>query len=247
MYPVRGFNLVAENSIDARVLDVLDRKLAVILAEFGADKRADIIESVSGHTDSIYTGALGGDADLERSAEQLLERTRSELQEQADLRDLLPSNTGHPRTTGDHLSAALRTAATAWEQLQGQRIGDLADVLDGLPSVAPGEPVPQVSGHEAGWWGVWEAKAEASSSARTAFALFIAHSGGVRPDVADWVWDSLMQTTGTLTSTVPPGEVWDQLARTALDYAYRPCTDLAGGHPPTVPMVRPLLIVQVSP
>jgi superfamily II DNA or RNA helicase len=245
-HAVRGFNLVAENSIDARVLEVLEQKLAVILAEFGVDKRADIIETVSAHADAIYSSALAGDTDLQRSAAHLVDRTRAELQDQADLRGLLPSDTGQPRTTSDRLCVALRTAAKAWGELRGHPASDPIEALEGLPSVAPGEPVPQIAGPETGWWGVWEAKAEASSLARTAFALFITDSDGIRPDLAEQVWELLGQCEGTIISVVPPAKAWEYMTRTALDYAYRPCAELAGGNPPTVPVVRPLLIAQVA-
>ena len=45
--PVRAYNLVRENSIDLRVLEVLERKLATILVELGSDKRGDVLESLS--------------------------------------------------------------------------------------------------------------------------------------------------------------------------------------------------------
>jgi superfamily II DNA or RNA helicase len=166
--PVLAFNLVTENSIDARVLDVLEQKLAVIYAEFGADKRGDILETVSGHTDAVYTSAITGAGNLEESAERLVEKTRTELREQSGLRDLLPSDPVQPRTTSGRLKAALQTAASSWEQVRGRPAADPLDALEGLPSVAPGEPVPHVNGPDAGWWGAWEVRADASSATRTA-------------------------------------------------------------------------------
>jgi superfamily II DNA or RNA helicase len=245
--PVLAFNLVTENSIDARVLDVLEQKLAVIYAEFGADKRGDILETVSGHTDAVYTSAITGAGNLEESAERLVEKTRTELREQSGLRDLLPSDPVQPRTTSGRLKAALQTAASSWEQVRGRPAADPLDALEGLPSVAPGEPVPHVNGPDAGWWGAWEVRADASSATRTAFGLFVSDADGVRPDLSEPVWDELTRSTTVSASVVPSGDTWDRLARTALDYAYRPCADLAGGIPPKVPAVRPLLIVRVTP
>jgi helicase-like protein len=245
-HAVRGFNLVAENSIDARVMSVLEEKLAIIFAEFGADKRADIIETVNAHTDAVYAGALNGDTYLVESAEQLVEHARSELQAQTSLRDLLPSNARAPRTTGDRLTAALMSAAAARAQLNDSQSADPLETLEGLPSIAPGEPVPHIIGPEAGWWGVWEGRADASSLARTAFVLFITDSGGVRPDIAEQLWDSLMKETDAIQSMIPVADSWDRLTRTALNYAYRPCSELAGGCPLVAPAVRPLLVVRVT-
>lgn len=246
-HPVLAYNLVAENSVDARVLEVLEQKLAVILAEFGADKRGDILETASGHTEAVYAGALSGSHELQESASLLVERTRAELSDQAGLRDLLPTDVSKPQTGGDRLKTALSSAAAAWERHRGRAVTDPIDVLDGIPSVAPGEPVPVMSELEAGWWGVWEVRADASSHERSAFAVFISDTCGVRPDLAERVWEALARSVEVRTTVVPPGEAWDRLVRTALDYAYRPCAELAGGNPPSLPAIRPLLIARVMP
>jgi superfamily II DNA or RNA helicase len=246
-HPVRAFNLVAENSVDARVIDVLEQKLAIILAEFGADKRGDILETVSAHTNAVYAGALTSPTEFERSADELVQRARTDLDDQAGLRDLLPSDTGKPRTSGERLRSTLAAAAAAWGRHHQRSVKDPITALDGLPTIAAGEPVPQVAGPEPGWWSVWEVRPDASSPTRTAFAVFVADAGGVRPDTADRVWDFLSRCDGTAATVVPPAETWDQLGRTAVDYAYGPCAELNGGRLPALPAVRPLLVARVAP
>lgn len=246
-HAVQAFNLVAENSVDARVLDVLEQKLSVILAEFGVDKRADILETVSAHTESVYAGALLSRGQFTESAESLVEQSRAELRDQAGARALLPSDVGTPRSRGDRLKIAIHAAAAAWGHYRGQPPHDPLEALEGIPSVAPGEPVPQVSGGAAGWWGVWEVRVDEMAQRRSAFAVFLPDAGGVRPDIADSLWDALSRSPEIETVTVPSGDDWDQLAKSSLDYAYRPCAELAGGSRPPLPSVRPLLVVRVQP
>jgi len=56
--PVRAFNFALEESVDQRVLEVLEIKLAVILQELGVDKRGDVLATVDGLTDSLYVTAI---------------------------------------------------------------------------------------------------------------------------------------------------------------------------------------------
>ena len=44
-HPVKAFNFVLENSVEARVYEIWQMKLATILAEFGVDKTGDVLDS----------------------------------------------------------------------------------------------------------------------------------------------------------------------------------------------------------
>lgn len=163
------------------------------------------------------------------------------------MRALLPSDVGRPRSRGDRLKIAIHAAASAWGHYRGRPPRDPIEALEGIPTVAPGEPVPEVSGSAAGWWGVWEVRVDAMAQRRSAFAMFLPDLGGVRPDIADSLWDALSRNPEIETVTVPSDHDWERLAKSSLDYAYRPCAELAGGSRPPLPSVRPLLVVRVQP
>jgi len=59
-HPVRAVNLVLEDSVEYRVREVLEAKLAVILEEFGVDKTGDVLDSTEAGImfDSLYVEAL---------------------------------------------------------------------------------------------------------------------------------------------------------------------------------------------
>jgi len=81
-HPVRAVNLTLEETVEHRVLEVLEDKLTVILEEFGVDKTGDILDSAEAARlfDELYTDSiLHPDEMNERvdaTAEELRERGR---------------------------------------------------------------------------------------------------------------------------------------------------------------------------
>lgn len=59
-HTVRAINLILEDTVEYRVREVLEEKLAVILEEFGADKMGDVLDSADGAEifDSLFTEAI---------------------------------------------------------------------------------------------------------------------------------------------------------------------------------------------
>ena len=80
-HAVRAVNFVLEGSVEHRVREVLEQKLAVIFEEFGIDKTGDVLDSAqAGHMfDEMYVEAILNPAKVEESVESVVAR----LQEQA--------------------------------------------------------------------------------------------------------------------------------------------------------------------
>jgi len=59
-YPVKVFNFVFDNTVEHRVREVLEEKLAIILEEFGVDKLGDVLDIEEGEADfdRIYRNAI---------------------------------------------------------------------------------------------------------------------------------------------------------------------------------------------
>lgn len=260
--PVRVYNMVAEHSVDARVLEILEEKLAVILTEFGADKRGDILESLDREADAVYAGALAGDAALAASADDLLYRARTELSDQTAWRDLLPSHQPAPQHRRELLPAAINAAAGAWTVLFSRPLTDPLKAIQQVAGVAPGEPVPTltVTAGVAGWWAAWEVLAsqpleDPGLSQRTALALFVDDDGHLRPDLVDTVWERLIDgsdladSPAGIPATIPSLPVWTMLANLADDHAYQPSRALLRGRDDDAepPALRAVLVVRVTP
>lgn len=80
-HTVRAINFVFEDSVEHRVREVLEQKLAVIFEQFGIDKTGDVLDSAqAGHMfDEMYVEAILNPEKVEESVESVVAR----LQEQA--------------------------------------------------------------------------------------------------------------------------------------------------------------------
>jgi superfamily II DNA or RNA helicase len=234
VHDVTAHNLVLESSIDARVLSVLQDKLAVILAELGVDKASDVLASIEGHVDDLYTMALLDPDRLGTASDQMAEGAKVEVARAEPLRRLLSDSVAPSRRTRPGmLRRWLDVADDAAERLRafGRR-------TDGhLPEVVPGEPVPVITGPVAGWWTMWEIRADTE---RTATALFISDTGTVRPDLAERTWTALTSATDIdRTLAFRQGDL-EYLRSLAADHAYR---EPRGG----LPSLTLRLAVRVEP
>ncbi len=78
---VRAINFVLEESVEFRVLEVLEKKLAVIFQEFGIDKTGDVLDSAAAGElfDELFTSAVLDPEGVELAVEQGVERLRNEI------------------------------------------------------------------------------------------------------------------------------------------------------------------------
>jgi superfamily II DNA or RNA helicase len=214
-HEVAAHNLVMESSIDARVLDVLQAKLAVILTELGVDKTTDVLASVEARVEHLYVAAILEPDSLQRAADAMAHDARAEVDEAAPLRDALGSSAPPSRSSRP---SSLRR----WLDLADDARSRLRDVgrrVDGmLPEVMPGEPVPVLAAATCGWWTMWEVR---TGGERTATALFLTDANAVRPDLAERTWTALSECR----ELGPPCQLtvgeYERLRRLAADHIYR--------------------------
>jgi superfamily II DNA or RNA helicase len=214
-HDVFAYNLALESSIDVRVLEVLERKLAVILSELGVDRSGDVIASVASRVDDLYTAAILDPTSIETTAELLGNRTRQEIEESASLREALPQSVmSSPVECQTGLRRWLELADAAQRRLAqaGRRTGWT------LPEVLVSEPVPCVAGSASGGWTMWELS---GGGDRTCVAFFVTDSGAIRPDIAERLWVSVAERPEPHSVAVLGHEMLRRLHATAADHAYR--------------------------
>jgi superfamily II DNA or RNA helicase len=214
-HDVTAHNLVLESSVDAHVLSVLQDKLAVILVELGVDKTSDVLASIEGHVDNLYTTALLDPSRLPSAADTMADEARAEFEEIEPLRHAMGhSSAPARRPTPATLRGWLDLAARASGQLRA--LGREAE--GSLPEVMAGEPAPVIQGPVGGWWTMWEIRCSAE---RTAAALFITDTGTVRPDLAERTWTAL--ANGTEVGPTRPLSAVElvRLRSLAADHEYR--------------------------
>ena len=244
--PVRAFNLVCESSVEARVLEVLDEKLSVILAELGADKRGDILESASRHSGDLWSAAILTPDELEREADRFAASTREEAAEAGHLSELIEETipVSSP-SSAERLASLVETATSARTDL-GHSSSDPQRLLSGLPEVAVGEPCPviRLSDSPNGWFSVWEVTPDGVS--RNAVSFFESDAGEARPDRASRLWDRCCVGLPISDQITPSPETWSGLVERGIDHAYISANRLSGDAGMTLPDARLRLLVRVE-
>ncbi|MBC7752533.1 MAG: DEAD/DEAH box helicase family protein [Candidatus Saccharibacteria bacterium] len=91
---VRALNLVLEDTVEHRVREVLEEKLAIILEEFGVDKTSDVLDSAqAAHLfDGLYTGALQNPDAIDEEIEKALQELKLQAKVSQDSKQLFADN-----------------------------------------------------------------------------------------------------------------------------------------------------------
>lgn len=82
-HTVRAVNLVFEDSVEHRVREVLEQKLAVIFEEFGIDKTGDVLDSAEAGRmfDEMYVEAILNPDNVEDSVDSVVSRLQKQARE----------------------------------------------------------------------------------------------------------------------------------------------------------------------
>nr|WP_272491278.1 helicase-related protein [Roseovarius autotrophicus] len=90
---VRAINFVLEDTVEHRVREVLETKLAVIAEEFGVDKAADIMDSVEAEPlfDELFVQSLQNPDAIETECDAVVSELRSTIAESRKSEELLPA------------------------------------------------------------------------------------------------------------------------------------------------------------
>ena len=82
--PVKAFNLIFEDSVELRVQEVLEEKLATILDEFGVDKTQDVLDSAESGAvfERLYAQAILNPGDIEKNIDRLMHEVREQAQQE---------------------------------------------------------------------------------------------------------------------------------------------------------------------
>jgi hypothetical protein len=80
---VRAINFVFEDSVEHRVREVLEEKLAVIFEEFGIDKTGDVLDSAQAGQifDELYVDAILKPDDVDTSVAKVITRLQEEVRD----------------------------------------------------------------------------------------------------------------------------------------------------------------------
>ncbi|GLQ55360.1 DEAD/DEAH box helicase [Devosia nitrariae] len=162
---VRAINFVLEDTVEHRVREVLETKLAVIAEEFGVDKAADVMDSVEAEPlfDELFVQGLQNPDAIESECDAVVSQLRSTIAESRKSSELLSD--GHQLDADD---------ARKWRDHPAQFWLEQA-ITTGLPARG-GNAVKEAD--------VWRVRwVDGSESAKVCFD---ARTAEERPDV-EWV------------------------------------------------------------
>jgi superfamily II DNA or RNA helicase len=240
--PVRAFNFVLYGSVDQRVLEVLEAKLALILAELGVDKRSEVLAAADVLSDDLYVAAIVAPESFDEAAEQFIHTTRQDLAAAASDRQILAGiSVVPPRVPPSEVPELVA-------RLQRLTNGDANGALRGSAVVAPGEPVARVAlGSAGGWLAVGRVGQGARTGSVGAFAVFLPDGGRPDPIGGRSLLERLTKEEfGSLESEAVPPDVHASLVAALTDFSYQHLRDLGGGVVPKLPSLRLALVVRFS-
>jgi superfamily II DNA or RNA helicase len=98
---VRAINFVLEDTVEHRVREVLETKLALIAEEFGVDKASDVMDSVETEPlfEELFVEGLQNPAAIEKRCDTVVSQLRSSLAESRKSSDLISG--GHELDADD--------------------------------------------------------------------------------------------------------------------------------------------------
>ena len=203
---VKAFNLVLENSVEARIYEVLQQKLETILQEFGIDKTGDVLDSREAgaqFTELARTALLRPEV-FDSEFERVLVEIRTAAQESQRVKSLY---TGKVEAADHQQSVPLRAWLTTLmgdtpPETDDDMSVDLSEVViqrvNALrPFFAPGTPVPslRVDGlgfAVEGWFALWKVGiAEGLWRHQHVFTTFLTDDGDAYATTAQRIWDTL--------------------------------------------------------
>lgn len=162
---VRAINFVLEDTVEHRIREVLETKLAVIAEEFGVDKAADVMDSVEAEPlfDELFVQGLQNPEAIESECDAVVSQLRSTIAENRESSELLSD--GHELDAND---------ARKWRDHPAQFWLERA-ITTGLPAQGG-----QASKGADGWRVRW------SDGSESAKVCFDARTAELRPDI-EWV------------------------------------------------------------
>lgn len=164
-YVVRAFNFVLEDTVEYRVREVLETKLAVIAEEFGVDKASDVMDSLETDPlfDQLFIHGLQNPEAIETECDVIVSQLRSTISDNGKNSELLSD--GHELDAED---------ARKWRDHPAQFWLERA-ITSGLPSRG-GQALKEGSAWQVRW----------PDGSETPNACFDARTSEDRPDI-QWV------------------------------------------------------------
>ena len=241
---VAVFNFVLADTVENRVRDVLEEKLAIILKELGVEKYADVLDGEAAginFTDAYMSSIRNPRRNIDLNIRPIEEDLKRQVQNTMSFRELITEDKDLTSLVGSEsafdFENALRLMVTYYENSMGNRympiehfsIND-AIIVEHLKKELQKDtesPLLNVSiqdfPNEKGYFMLWQLSVSADTQGQKIVPIFINSDFILRPMAGIKIWDALLDTEKVI--TVSEGEkvdceTWMALKSASQEFAY---------------------------
>lgn len=240
---VHIYNFIIEDTIENRVREILENKLAIILAEMGVDKFSDVLDSEIAEWDftKAYMGSVGKKNPDEVSMHAIESEMKTQLANANKYKGLIKEEKDLSQLVGKEsnfdVEQALKQMLTYYEHWNGKDGGivdrlsindeaitehlkaDLVqDQAEAIMSIAL-EDVP----HEAGYFMLWELSISDDDEGEQIIPIFVNENFVLRPIAGQKIMDVLLKPESKLKVTMSqalPKDIYQRLERMSIESTY---------------------------
>jgi len=209
------FNYILEDTVESRVREVLEEKLAIIFEQMGIDKMGDVLDSQLADMDftELYIKAIAEPRNADYYIQKLEAQIRQEIEQAQKVRDLIKTeksfDLAFAASIRDYnmkeLMRHMYLNYKAWKgenvrlelldiDLNNQKISEIIkgdfywDKADGAVVIN----LPDLP-NEKGYWSLWELSLGPDIKNKCIVPVFINVEGVVRPVSARRIWDEMIK------------------------------------------------------
>ena len=210
------FNFMLSGTVEYRVKEVLEEKLAVIFEQFGVDKMGDALDSAQAEVDftDIYIRGITDPRGIDYYTNKLEEQVREQTQKMNEIKGLLKDEKILDKSLIASISNLpienwLKQMYKNYQLSKGNEVDIYAlssinlnseqvkDMLNSVPVWVKTSKIPVLeiadTSNEKGFWSLWEVSINESYQNRMIFPFFINENGIIRLVSARILWETMLK------------------------------------------------------
>lgn len=220
MRDVEVFNFILADTVEARVKDVLEEKLSVILSEVGIDKYADVLDSETAGVNftDVYMKSIRNPKNIQSYISPIEEDLRTQVNNTMQIRDMIHEEKNLKELVGKESSfdveTALKDMVTAYENSKGNpflafdnySVNDERIVRHLKKEIYfdPSSPILNVSisdfPNERGYFMLWYLSVSPDGTDGKAIPVFMNENRIIRPLAGKRIWEAFLDKSRQITA-----------------------------------------------
>lgn len=243
MRDVEVFNFVLADTVEARVKDVLEEKLSVILSEVGIDKYADVLDSETAGVNftDVYMKSIRNPKNIQSYISPIEEDLRTQVNNTLQIRDMIHEEKNLEELVGKESSfdveTALKDMVTAYENSKGNpflafdnySVNDERIVrhLKKELYFDSSSPILNVTisdfPNERGYFMLWHLSVSPDGTDGKAIPVFMNENRIIRPLAGKRIWEAFLDKSRQITAELGKpieAEILLQLTDASQEYAF---------------------------